>query len=121
MWGGDVADGGAHTGGLGLGDDYATVGAAPADSDLLYFAFVNYTTLGYGDITPCCSRCCTRRSNSGSRLVPQVEVSQLLPVEKYDLALIAADKSDDRQFVQTRQRARYGFQRKSQIVGDVAP
>jgi len=31
---------------------YTTVGAAPADSDLLYFAFVNYTTLGYGDITP---------------------------------------------------------------------
>jgi hypothetical protein len=31
---------------------YVTVGAAPADSDLLYFAFVNYTTLGYGDITP---------------------------------------------------------------------
>lgn len=27
------------------------VTAAP-DSDLLYFAFVNYTTLGYGDITP---------------------------------------------------------------------
>lgn len=25
--------------------------AAP-ESDLLYFAFVNYTTLGYGDITP---------------------------------------------------------------------
>jgi len=31
---------------------YAIVGAAPASSDLLYFAFVNYTTLGYGDITP---------------------------------------------------------------------
>ena len=31
---------------------YAVAGAAPADSDLLYFAFVNYTTLGYGDITP---------------------------------------------------------------------
>ena len=31
---------------------YAVVGAAPAGSDLLYFAFVNYTTLGYGDITP---------------------------------------------------------------------
>lgn len=31
---------------------YALVGAAPADSDLLYFAFVNYTTLGYGDVTP---------------------------------------------------------------------
>ena len=25
---------------------YAVVGAAPAGSDLLYFAFVNYTTLG---------------------------------------------------------------------------
>src|SRR3954462_3024947 len=31
---------------------YAIVGAAPAGSDLLYFAIVNYTTLGYGDITP---------------------------------------------------------------------
>jgi hypothetical protein len=31
---------------------YLLVGAAPADTDLLYFAFVNYTTLGYGDITP---------------------------------------------------------------------
>lgn len=31
---------------------YAAAGVAPADSDLLYFAFVNYTTLGYGDITP---------------------------------------------------------------------
>jgi hypothetical protein len=31
---------------------YAIVGAAPAGSDLLYFAYVNYTTLGYGDITP---------------------------------------------------------------------
>lgn len=31
---------------------YAIVGAAPAGSDWLYFAFVNYTTLGYGDITP---------------------------------------------------------------------
>ncbi|MGY8666614.1 potassium channel family protein [Bradyrhizobium sp. UFLA05-109] len=31
---------------------YRVVGAAPAGSDLLYFAFVNYTTLGYGDITP---------------------------------------------------------------------
>ncbi|MCK1383199.1 potassium channel family protein [Bradyrhizobium sp. 21] len=31
---------------------YGIVQAASADSDLLYFAFVNYTTLGYGDITP---------------------------------------------------------------------
>lgn len=31
---------------------YAWVRAAPEGSDLLYFAFVNYTTLGYGDVTP---------------------------------------------------------------------
>jgi Ion channel len=31
---------------------YAIVGAAPASADTLYFAFVNYTTLGYGDVTP---------------------------------------------------------------------
>ena len=31
---------------------YAIVGAAPEGGDLIYFAFVNYTTLGYGDITP---------------------------------------------------------------------
>jgi hypothetical protein len=30
---------------------YWLVGAAPG-ADLLYFVFVNYTTLGYGDITP---------------------------------------------------------------------
>ena len=24
----------------------------PAGADLLYFAFVNYTTLGFGDVTP---------------------------------------------------------------------
>jgi hypothetical protein len=31
---------------------YAIVGAAPEGADLVYFAFVNYTTLGYGDIIP---------------------------------------------------------------------
>jgi|SRR5262245_54477854 len=33
---------------------YALVNAAPAEpfGDLVYFAFVNYTTLGYGDIIP---------------------------------------------------------------------
>ena len=31
---------------------YTIVGAAPAGTDLVYFAFVNYTTLGYGDVTP---------------------------------------------------------------------
>lgn len=31
---------------------YRMVGAAPPGTDLLYFAFVNYTTLGYGDVTP---------------------------------------------------------------------
>jgi len=31
---------------------YSMVDAAPANADLVYFAFVNYTTLGYGDIVP---------------------------------------------------------------------
>jgi len=31
---------------------YVIVGAAPAGSDPLYSAFVNYTTLGYGDVIP---------------------------------------------------------------------
>ncbi|WP_166302571.1 potassium channel family protein [Bradyrhizobium sp. 2S1] len=31
---------------------YLVIGAAPAASNLLYFAFVNYTTLGYGDVVP---------------------------------------------------------------------
>src|SRR5258708_39545754 len=31
---------------------YLIVGAAPAGAGLVYFAFVNYTTLGYGDVIP---------------------------------------------------------------------
>ena len=31
---------------------YMIVGAAPPGTDFIYFAFVNYTTLGYGDVTP---------------------------------------------------------------------
>jgi hypothetical protein len=31
---------------------YALVDAAPPGTDLIYFAFGNYTTLGYGDIIP---------------------------------------------------------------------
>jgi len=31
---------------------YAAVGAAPAGASYTYFAFVNYTTLGYGDVLP---------------------------------------------------------------------
>jgi len=31
---------------------YATLNAAPVGADLVYFAFVNYTTLGYGDVIP---------------------------------------------------------------------
>ena len=31
---------------------YSIVGAAPAGSNIVYFAFVNYATLGYGDVLP---------------------------------------------------------------------
>jgi len=31
---------------------YSLVDAAPPGSNLVYFAFVNYTTLGYGDVVP---------------------------------------------------------------------
>jgi hypothetical protein len=31
---------------------YLLAGAVPPGGSLVYFAFVNYTTLGYGDITP---------------------------------------------------------------------
>ena len=31
---------------------YSVIGVATDGADLVYFAFVNYTTLGYGDITP---------------------------------------------------------------------
>ena len=31
---------------------YAIFGVAPEGADIVYFAFVNYTTLGYGDVTP---------------------------------------------------------------------
>ena len=31
---------------------YWIFGAAPEGSDLVYFAFVNYATLGYGDVLP---------------------------------------------------------------------
>jgi hypothetical protein len=31
---------------------YLLVGAAPNAANVVYFAFVNYTTLGYGDVVP---------------------------------------------------------------------
>jgi hypothetical protein len=31
---------------------YSIADVAPAGTDLVYFAFVNYTTLGYGDVLP---------------------------------------------------------------------
>jgi Ion channel len=31
---------------------YSFISVAPPGTDLIYFSFVNYTTLGYGDVTP---------------------------------------------------------------------
>ena len=31
---------------------YVAIDVAPEGADLVYFAFVNFTTLGYGDVTP---------------------------------------------------------------------
>ena len=31
---------------------YKIISVAPPGTDVMYFAFVNYTTLGYGDVTP---------------------------------------------------------------------
>jgi hypothetical protein len=43
----------AHAGEvLVWGGAYAVLGVAPAGANPMYFAFVNYTTLGYGDILP---------------------------------------------------------------------
>ncbi len=40
---------------------YGLVGAAPPGTDLVYFAFGNYTTLGYGDIIPVNTGTCSVR------------------------------------------------------------
>jgi len=43
----------AHTAEVGVWAlAYALVDAAPSGADVLDFAFVNYTTLGYGDVIP---------------------------------------------------------------------
>ena len=89
---------------------YALAGAAPAGSDLLYFAFVNYTTLGYGDVTLSRARCS----------VLEIETSQFLAVEQHDLALVVADEAEGPEIVQARQRARHRLQRQTEIIGDVA-
>jgi hypothetical protein len=43
----------AHVGEVALWSiAYALLGVTPPGADNLYFAFVNYTTLGYGDVVP---------------------------------------------------------------------
>jgi hypothetical protein len=56
---------------------YAIVGAAPAGSDLLYFAFVNYTTLGYGDA---CASVATDWANDRDERYPDVRLVNRRPV-----------------------------------------
>jgi len=44
---------GAHLAEVGVWSlVYALLGVAPPDADVVYFAFVSYATLGYGDIVP---------------------------------------------------------------------
>ncbi|MFL6930790.1 MAG: potassium channel family protein, partial [Xanthobacteraceae bacterium] len=43
----------AHLVEIGIwGAVYAIIDAVPQEGDAFYFAFVNYTTLGYGDVLP---------------------------------------------------------------------
>lgn len=43
----------AHSAEVGVwGIAYGLVGASPDETSRFYFAFVNYTTLGYGDVLP---------------------------------------------------------------------
>jgi hypothetical protein len=51
----------------------------------------------------------------------QIEASELLAVQKYDLALVAANESDDVEFMQPGQCTRHGFQCQPKIVGNIAP
>ncbi|WP_349628536.1 ion channel [Bradyrhizobium sp. JYMT SZCCT0180] len=46
---------------------YRIVGAAPPGTDFIYFAFVNYTTLGYGDVTPVETLAFTRANDGDER------------------------------------------------------
>ena len=102
---------------------YALVGAAPAGSGLLYFAFVNYTTLGYGDVTPVQAWQLIGPMTAMNGIlmfgwstavlfevlrktleqfpqaalpgsILQVEASELLPVQQHDLALGVADEAE---------------------------
>jgi hypothetical protein len=46
------ADGGAQCRSRCLGNRYGLVNAVSDETARFYFAFVNYTTLGYGDVVP---------------------------------------------------------------------
>ena len=48
----DGADDRASCRGAGLVIDLRNIRRRAGRSDIVYFAFVNYTTLGYGDVTP---------------------------------------------------------------------
>ena len=50
----------------------------------------------------------------------QIQASELLPVKQQDLTLIVADKAEDAQLMQPRQRARHGFEGQAEIVSNIA-
>jgi len=48
---------------------YSVVSAAPAGTNLVYFAFVNYTTLGYGDVVSGAGMAAARPNDGDERCV----------------------------------------------------
>ena len=72
---------------------YAMVDAAPSGTDLVYFAFVNYTTLGYGDVTPAAALALDRADDRDER---RAVVRLVDRRDFFDPAENLADRPDQR-------------------------